>query len=76
MRPRNCETMGAVFCCDDLSVVQWHPERDGKGKPEQVHIVASPDGLSTIIMRLKSRNVAEQLAAAILEHAREVWPDA
>ena len=75
MKPQNCEKMGAVFCCDELSVMQWHSERDGKGKPSQVHIVAKPDGLTTLILRLKPRNAAEQLAAAILEHAREVWPD-
>lgn len=79
MEPENINDMGLVIACDELSVRQWHPELDGGGKPEQVHIVMKPIlSLSvnvTLVMRLKSRQAAEDLAAAVLEHAREVWPD-
>lgn len=57
-----------------LSVREWHSLPDGKGEPEQVHLVLEVDGIPyPIILRLKSRRLVDELATALLSHAINVW---
>ena len=66
---------------DGLNVFPWSPLPPGEGPSTQVHLMIEfkkgADGrtLDPFIMRLKSRRIVEELAAALLKHAAEVWPE-
>ena len=60
-----------------LNVYSWTPERDGRGKPQQVHlgidIVVA--GLPiTVIHRFKTRGALDALIDAMVKHREDVWP--
>lgn len=73
-KPVNLRDM-KLFEVEEIDVVEWHPEPDGRGKPEQVHILYKAVGRDMrLIVRLKSRRILDELAAALIEHGDAVWP--
>lgn len=62
---------GAVLEVSDFEVASWSPGAEGAGVPcTQVHIVYQVPGLNllTFVLRLKSREVTDNLIAALIEH--------
>lgn len=60
---------------DQIVVLQWHRDKDGKGKPEQVHLLIPVNGLPPMIVRLKSRRICEKLIEALKNNMEEVFPE-
>ena len=69
-------TKGLMFFeVKEISVNEWHPLPDGKGKPEQVHIwIGIEDVPFPFVMRCKSRRPIDELIMALIAHADNVWP--
>lgn len=64
------------FDVREISVAQWHPIRDGKGKPLQVHMrVVLNQFPHPIILRFRSSKPLDSLIAQLQLHRREVWGD-
>ena len=58
-----------------VSVNEWHPLPDGKGKPEQVFMMIETDALPfPLILRFKRRRPLDELIVALMTHAERVWP--
>ena len=58
-----------------ISVNEYHPLPDGKGKPEQVHLYFEIKGYPfPFVVRFKSRRPVDNLIVALLTHANGVWP--
>jgi hypothetical protein len=75
--PRNLEDIPVKLPVRGYSVCEWTPEKDGKGKVEQVHLVlhlaGSLDG-AEVIMRIKSRLEINRLIQVLERHRDGVWP--
>lgn len=62
---------------EHLEVYSWTPERDGKGKPEQVHLkmdVKIAGVPLTLVQRYKGKGALNSLIDALTKHREEVWP--
>ncbi len=71
--PINTEGM-KFYEITNISVNEWHPLPDGKGKPEQVHLMIEVAGNPyPIVMRFKSRRPVDELIVALIAHANGVW---
>lgn len=66
---------GIVMPVRGYHVGEWTPERDGKGKTTQVHLLLEigHEG-PPIVLRLKSRKACETLISALQTHMDGVWP--
>lgn len=65
----------ALLAVDVFQVVEWNPNADGSGEPQQVHILFPVPELDVqFVIRLKSRRAADELIAALNVHADGVWP--
>lgn len=62
-----------VLEIDEVAICDWHPDLDGNGKPEQVHIVFSPADSITMSIRLKSAQAVDAFIAALTRHRDSVW---
>jgi hypothetical protein len=79
----NIDELPPMLECDGCDVYSWTPERDGKGRPQQVHMVfpvtmSSPDSEPLrfcVAMRLKSRRAVDEIIAALVRHRDDVWPE-
>lgn len=71
---KNAEDAGEFFEPGDVQVAEWHPMREGAGKPEQVHISRTMTPEVHIMVRLKSRAGALALIADLQKHVDNVWP--
>lgn len=61
---------------DGYHVYSWTPERGGRGKPEQVHVVFElEDPPLNFFMAMKSPRALDELVAALLRHRNDVWPE-
>lgn len=68
--------------CEDgaLSVCAWTPEKDGKGKTTQVHLVfdlaaaLGDPGLPKLVTRLKSGPGVDTIIRLLAQYRNEVWP--
>lgn len=77
---RNCDD-GPMIISDHYSIYEWTPERDGKGKPTQVHLVipvalstpGKPDIRLEVAMRIKSPRALDELVGVLLRHRQGVW---
>lgn len=59
---------------EKISVQEWHPLPDGKGKPEQVHLVVDVEGIPhPLVMKFKRRRPVDELIMALITHANNVW---
>ena len=58
-----------------ISVNEWHPQPDGGGKPEQLHLVLEVAGLPhPLVVRFKSPRPVDSLIVALMTHRKGVWP--
>ena len=60
---------------EGFHVMQWHPLKDGKEKPEQVHMWIDLKGLPGLrfVVRFKGTRSLDGLIAALAIHRREVF---
>lgn len=59
---------------DGYSIAEWGPERDGKGKPTQVHLVLEVKELGvSFVIRFKSADAVDRHIAALLRHRSNVF---
>lgn len=65
-----------VIGVKSLEVASWSPGKDGAGvPPTQIHLLLEVPGLDEpLVVRLKSRQVVDELIAALVDHRNEVWP--
>jgi hypothetical protein len=74
--PRNLADMpGEFFELEEIDVAEWHPERDGRGSPTQVHCMLRLKELPevTFVMRFKGPQTLAQLITALTAHGRNVF---
>jgi|GEM_PF-4106994 len=72
--PINTDGM-EVYEIKSISVNEWHPLPDGKGKPEQVHLMLEVEEIPyPFVIRFKSRRPVDELIVALITHANGVWP--
>lgn len=75
---KNLDEFPALIPISGYRVCSWTPERDGKGKPEQVYIMLDLneefDGVS-FAMRLKSKRAINEMIDTLIEYREEVWGD-
>jgi len=65
----------AVLVVDDVVVASWSPDKEPGGPLTQVHLLVTiPDVELTLVTRLKSRRVVDELIAALIDHRDHVWP--
>ncbi len=66
-----------VIDVKSLEVASWSPGEAGAGvPPTQVHILLEVPGLDEpLVLRLKSRRVADEIINALIDHRDEVWPE-
>jgi hypothetical protein len=74
--PRNLEELqGEFFDLAEITIAEWHPERDGRGRPTQVHLllklVGRPD--STFVMRFRGPDTLALIINALTEHGTNVF---
>lgn len=58
-------------------VCSWTPERDGRGTPEQVHLLfdVTIAGMPMrLVQRFKGKGALNALIDALTKHREEVWP--
>lgn len=62
---------------ESIEVASWSPGPDGAGVPcTQVHLLLNVPDLDVLfVTRLKSREAADWLIAALIEHRDYVWPE-
>jgi len=70
---QNLEDMKVVEV-EQYGVFEWHPLKDGKGKPEMVMLTFKVEGLELSI-RLKSKGELLRLIKMLKRHGDNVWPE-
>ena len=61
---------------DGLHIYEWHPEKDGKGDPTEVHLIIEPTPDVALVFRFKSKRALNKLIAALTVHGQNVFgPD-
>lgn len=69
----NLDTKPTLFV-EMEGVFEWTPERDGRGRPTEVHVVFDvADGRARMIMRLKSSDAVDLFIATLMRHRNSVW---
>ena len=59
---------------ESISVNEWHPLPDGKGKPSQVHMMLEVSGFDyPLVIRFKSARPIDELIMALITHRNNVW---
>lgn len=71
---KNMDEAGEFFEPLSVQICKWYPQREGEGKPEQVHIVLSMATDLHLMIRLKSRAGALAFIADLQKHTDAVWP--
>jgi hypothetical protein len=61
---------------DHLAVGSWTPTPDGSGKPVYVALSIELATGESLVCRLKTPALVDDLIQALLRHKRDVWPDA
>ena len=57
---------------DGLMVTEWTPERDGKGTPEEVHVVFDV-GTVSFVMAFKSQRAIDEFIGVLQRHRNSVF---
>lgn len=75
VKAKNYSDMGMVCSVIQYTIASWTPERDGKGKCTQVHVMFEIDlpSIPKIVLRLKSKGACDILIAALQRHRKDVW---
>jgi hypothetical protein len=72
--PENLAGM-AYFEIEEYRVAEYHPLPDGRGLPTQVHVLFQIRGIAEpLVLRIKSRQAAREMIAALKRHTENVWP--
>ena len=60
---------------DSIEVTEWHPFRDGRGKPTEVHVLMRLQGIEDLplMIRFKSPGTLDAVIAALATHRFNVW---
>jgi hypothetical protein len=59
---------------ESISINEWYPDSKAEMPPEQVHIVLDVKQLPfPIVLRLKTKAVADSISGALNEHIKNVW---
>lgn len=59
---------------ENMEVCEWHPSKNGRGDPVQVHVLFTIVGSPVqLVLRLKSSNACDDLIAALQKHRVGVW---
>jgi hypothetical protein len=77
--PRNLADMQQRFVAIEMiDIVEWHPERDGRGAPTQVHVLLQlKDQPETLhILRFHGPDTLAQIVNALREHGTNVFGQA
>jgi len=62
------------FALDNYSVCEWTPQRDGKGTPEQVHVVFDvAEGAMAFVMAFKSERSIDEFIGLLQRHRNGVF---
>lgn len=74
--PRNLDEMRQRFVEIELiDISEWHPARDGQGRPTQVHVLlefkGQPETLH--VLRFHGPDTLSQIVNALLEHGTNVF---
>lgn len=69
------EQIPVIVPVSEMRVASWSPGAEGEGvPPTQVHILYTVEELKVqFLMRLKSREAADALINALIEHRDYVW---
>jgi hypothetical protein len=59
------------YVLDKFTVATF--QSNGSKKPDQVHLVLDFGHGIVIVMRLKSKDVCQELIKALVNHSKEVW---
>lgn len=66
---------GPMFAIEEITIGAWTPERDGKGKLEQVHVMLRLAGVGPpLVMRFKSAAGLDNFVRDLRTHRNFVWP--
>lgn len=67
----------AIYLVNEIHVSSWSPGDATKGDPvTEVHVILDVQGIPRpIVMRIKSKERADWLIEALIEHRNYVWPD-
>ena len=63
-----------IISVDEYGVFEWHPDKDGKGKPTMVFLNFKIKDIQ-IGIRLKSKGELLRLVEALKRHGDNVWPE-
>ena len=76
-QPRNLDGVAVLeLKLDSIDVLEWHPLPDGQGKPTQVHVSVTVEGLDVpLVMRFKGPGTLDAFISALAVHRFHVWPD-
>jgi hypothetical protein len=74
--PRNLADMSQRFVeIEMIDISEWHPERDGRGQPTQVHVLLQLKGQPETIqvLRFHGPETLAHIVNALLEHGTNVF---
>jgi hypothetical protein len=73
-KPKNVNEI--MIPISGIEIGSWTPQKDGKGKAEQVHLmIRLRGGEQPFVMRIKSRQAIQSLIDALILHRDDVWPE-
>jgi hypothetical protein len=70
------ENLSGVVCLhvDNIRVAEYHGLPDGMGPPTEVHLLITVPAMRyPLIMRMKSRQVVDELIQALTNHRNHVF---
>jgi hypothetical protein len=74
--PRNVVDMPGQFAeLEEINIAEWHPEPNGQGRPTQVHLMFTVQGVPdmTMVLRCKGPDMLARIINALSEHGRNVF---
>ena len=82
----NVENIDSIDNLDEMQIVaipvdevgmqirEYHPEKDGKGKPSEVHLLIDAGADTLLALRFMEPDTLRTLVGALSVHATNVWP--
>ena len=74
--PQNIEDMAfQIVELEGIDIAQWHPEKDGKGKPTEVHMRLSVKEFPQFgfAVRFKGKRTLDAVISSLAMHRRDVF---
>lgn len=74
--PRNLADMPQRFVeIEMIDISEWHPERDGDGRPTQVHVMLQLTGQpdTSYVLRFHGPDTLSQIVNALVKHGVNVF---